>query len=243
MFTTIDQSNEHCVTRNCDLSIALRELVPADEMASKRKPRFSNESADYAKQNRDLPPGPEMLTSWRLGGPNGGEVGLVEMFGPHDTLVLYHWMFGPERTRPCPIARISSALAANAADLKERVALAVVSRSRVERMVAFGIERGWRGLPYYQAIGDDFSIALGTPQRGRPRACARSYRTVRRSRSNSRRGRQCCADGAARSAAQHESQGGGDVMRPADCRTRTRGRVHFFGAGLTAPFFNGIVHR
>jgi predicted dithiol-disulfide oxidoreductase (DUF899 family) len=52
-------------------------------------------------------------------------------------------------------------LAANAADLRQRVALSVVSRSKVERMVAFGVERGWRDLPYYQAVGDDFSVAIG----------------------------------------------------------------------------------
>lgn len=28
-------------------------------------------------------------------------------------------------------------------------------------MIAFGVERGWRDLPYYQAVGDDFSIAIG----------------------------------------------------------------------------------
>lgn len=28
-------------------------------------------------------------------------------------------------------------------------------------MVAFGVERGWRDLPFYQAVGDDFSVAIG----------------------------------------------------------------------------------
>ena len=41
------------------------------------------------------------------------------------------------------------------------MALAVIARSKVERMVAFAIERGWRDLPFYQAMGDDFSIAIG----------------------------------------------------------------------------------
>lgn len=159
------------------------KLAPAKELASKRKPRFGNESAEYAKareallaeelevrrhvgrlakQNRELPEGPEMPANWKFVGPNGGDVGLADMFGKHDTLVLYHWMFGPERNRACPMCtNLLGPLAANAADLKQQVALAVVSRSKVERMVAFGIERGWRDLPYYQAIGDEFSIAIG----------------------------------------------------------------------------------
>lgn len=113
-------------------------LVPAKELAAKRQPRFSNEGSDYAKareallaeeievrrhlgrlarQNRELPEGPEMPGGWRFVGMNGGEVGLADMFGQHDTLVLYHWMYGPERNRPCPMCtNLLGPLAANAAD-------------------------------------------------------------------------------------------------------------------------------
>lgn len=160
-----------------------KPLAPAKELAAKRKPRFTGETAAYAKareallaeelevrrhldrlarQNRELPEGPEMPASWKFLGENGGEMGLAGMFGKHDTLVVYHWMFGPDRNRPCPMCtNLLGPLAANAADLRQRVALAVVARSKVERMVAFGLERGWRDLPYYQAVGDDFSRAIG----------------------------------------------------------------------------------
>lgn len=159
------------------------KLAAATELAAKRKPRFANESAAYAKareallaeeievrrhigrlakQNRELPEGPEVAASWKFVSPTGGDVGLADMFGAHDTLVLYHWMYGPERNRPCPMCtNLLGPLAANAADLKQRVALAVVSRSKVERMIAFAVERGWRDLPFYQAVGDEFSIAIG----------------------------------------------------------------------------------
>jgi len=158
-------------------------LVPARDLAAKRKPRFATETSAYAKareallaeeievrrhlgrlarQNRELPEGPEVPESWKFVGMNGGEVGLADMFGKHATLVLYHWMYGPDRSRPCPMCtNLLGPLAANAADLSQHVALAVVSRSKVERMVAFGIERGWRDLPYHQAVGDDFSLAIG----------------------------------------------------------------------------------
>ena len=158
-------------------------LVPAKELAANRQPRFANEGSAYAKareallveeievrrhlgrlarQNRELPEGPEMPDGWKFVGMNGGEVELADMFGQHDTLVLYHWMYGPERNRPCPMCTsLLGPLAANAADLRQSTALAVVSRSRVERMIAFGVERGWRDLPYYQAVGDDFSVAIG----------------------------------------------------------------------------------
>ena len=165
-------------------------LVSAKELAAKREPRFTSESSAYARareallaeeievrrhlgrlarQNRELPQGPEMPETWKFVGMNGGDVGLADMFGQRDTLVLYHWMYGPERNRPCPMCtNLLGPLAANAADLKQRVALAVVSRSKVERMIAFGVERGWRDLPYYQATGDAFSVAIGglDPEKG-----------------------------------------------------------------------------
>lgn len=167
----------------CYPDLMTDKLTPAKELAAKRKPRFTSESTAYAKareallveelevrrhidrlarQNRELPEGPEMPASWKFVGMNGGEVGLAGMFGAHDTLVVYHWMFGPDRNRPCPMCtNLIGPLAANAADIRQRVALAIVARSKVERMIAFGIERGWRDLPYYQAVGDDFSSAIG----------------------------------------------------------------------------------
>ncbi|MDB4943257.1 MAG: hypothetical protein JWP97_2791 [Labilithrix sp.] len=165
-------------------------LVPAAELAAHRQPRFLNESSAYARareallaeelevrrhlgrlarQNRELPDGPEMPDSWKFIGMNGGEAGIADMFGGHDTLVLYHWMYGPERKRPCPMCtNLLGPLAANAADLQQRVALAVVARSSVERMITFGVERGWRDLRYYQAVGDEFSVAIGglDPEKG-----------------------------------------------------------------------------
>jgi len=141
-------------------------LVSAKELAAKREPRFTSESSDYARAREALgrgdrgaspsrsaratesgaPQGPEMPDSWKFVGMNGGEVGLAEMFGVRDTLVLYHWMFGPERNRPCPDVHetFSGRSPHNAADLQQRLALAVVSRSKVERMIAFGVERSWR---------------------------------------------------------------------------------------------------
>jgi predicted dithiol-disulfide oxidoreductase (DUF899 family) len=38
----------------------------------------------------------------------------------------------------------------------QRAAMAVIGRSPVSRQLAFARERGWRNLPFYQCIGDDF---------------------------------------------------------------------------------------
>ena len=39
-----------------------------------------------------------------------GAVRLVDLFGKHDTLVIYFWMYGPERERPCPMCTSFSAV-------------------------------------------------------------------------------------------------------------------------------------
>lgn len=165
-------------------------LPPAEDLAALRKPRFAGESAEYAASRqtllaheiearrqlarlaaelRQLPPGPVIGGNYRFIDANGAEVGLADMFGGHDTLVLYHWMYGPDRERPCPMCtNLIGPLAANAADLRQRVGLAIVARSPVERQIAFAIERGWRDVPLYQSIGDEFSLAIGglDPEKG-----------------------------------------------------------------------------
>lgn len=165
-------------------------LPPAEDLAALRKPRFAGESAEYAASRqtllaheiearrqlarlaaelRQLPPGPVIGGNYRFIDANGAEVGLADMFGGRDTLVLYHWMYGPDRERPCPMCtNLIGPLAANAADLRQRVGLAIVARSPVERQIGFAIERGWRDVPLYQSIGDEFSLAIGglDPEKG-----------------------------------------------------------------------------
>lgn len=159
------------------------DLAPAAELAVSRRPRFANESADYARarqallaeeiearrhlgrlaeQLRALPQGPMIEQDFRFIDANGTEIGLPEMFGPHRTLVIYHWMYGPDRERPCPMCTsLVGPLDANARDFEQRAALAIVGRSRVERQIAFAQERGWRHLRFFQAKGDEFSLKIG----------------------------------------------------------------------------------
>ena len=159
------------------------QLVPADVMAARRKPHFAGESDAYsaartallseeiklrrlaaavAEQRRRLPDGPRIEPDYRFIDPNGQEVGLNDMFGTHDTLIVYFWMYGPDRARPCPMCtNLLGPLDANAADIKQRAALAILGRSPVERQIAFATERGWRHLDFYQLVGDQFVLDSG----------------------------------------------------------------------------------
>ncbi|WP_258096685.1 DUF899 family protein, partial [Klebsiella pneumoniae] len=52
-----------------------------------------------AAMRRALPPGGEVTKTYRFTGENG-PVTLAELFGDKDTLVVYSYMFGPQREKP-----------------------------------------------------------------------------------------------------------------------------------------------
>jgi predicted dithiol-disulfide oxidoreductase (DUF899 family) len=106
--------------------------------------------------------GPIITKNYRFRDANGNELALIDLFGDHDALVTYFWMYGPQRERPCPMCtNWLGAVNGNAADIKQRVALKVLGRSPVERQLAFATERGWRHLDFVQTIGDDYAKDLG----------------------------------------------------------------------------------
>ena len=156
----------------------MTSLRSATELAAAASQPYPNDSAEYrrartallaeeielrrhiervAAQRRALPPG-GAARDYRFKDENGNAVGLYELFGRHDTLVTYFWMYGPQRERPCPMcAAFLGAMDIPARDISQRVALAVIGRSPVERQLAFARERGWRNLKFYATVGDDFA--------------------------------------------------------------------------------------
>jgi predicted dithiol-disulfide oxidoreductase (DUF899 family) len=155
----------------------LEALKPAREMAEALPIRWAGESAEYrqartalqaeeielrrqiqrvAAQRRALPPGP-VAKDYRFLDEQGNELGLVDLFGRHDTLFTYFWMFGPERERPCPMCTsFVGSLDIPMPDIEQRLAIAIVGRSPVARQLAFARERGWRFLKFYQTVGEAF---------------------------------------------------------------------------------------
>ncbi|MET0369746.1 MAG: DUF899 family protein [Sphingobium sp.] len=158
-------------------------LTPATGLATHRKPAFPGESPDYAaarqallaeeielrrhmtriaEQRRALPPGPVIAKDYKFKDEQGFDAKLIDLFGVHDTLVTYFWMYGPQRDRPCPMCtNLLGSLNGNAADIKQRVALKILGRSPVDRQFLFAQERGWRDLDFVQTVGDDYASDLG----------------------------------------------------------------------------------
>ena len=153
-------------------------LTPASELASRNTVRMPNESAEYrrarnallaeeielrrhiervAAMRRALPPGGEVLGNYHFEGI-GGPVDLAGLFGDKQTLVVYSYMFGPERERPCPMCTsLLSAWDGEARDMEQNVALAVVARSPLTKLLAFKKERGWQHLKLYTDLNGNFS--------------------------------------------------------------------------------------
>ena len=69
-------------------------------------PRRSNCAATRRRSPNSavaLPPGPVIGKDYRFKDANGTDVGLGDLFGDHTALVVYFWMYGPQRERPCPM--------------------------------------------------------------------------------------------------------------------------------------------
>jgi predicted dithiol-disulfide oxidoreductase (DUF899 family) len=153
-------------------------LIAAAELVKRNNATQPNESAEYrrarnellreeielrrqiervAELRRALPPGGEVTGDYRFQGESG-PTDFAGLFGNKQTLVVYSYMFGPQRERPCPMCTsLLSAWEGEARDMDQRIALAIVARSPIERLVAFKRERGWRHLELYSDLNGLFS--------------------------------------------------------------------------------------
>ena len=145
------------------------ELTPAADLAAKNPIRHPNESDEYrharqqllveeidlrrhaarvAALRRDLPPGGEVPRDYHFVSEDGSDVTLAEMFGQHDTLVIYSYMFGPQREAPCPMCTsLMGGFDHKIADIRQRVAVAFTARSPIDRLIDAKKSRGGRTFP------------------------------------------------------------------------------------------------
>ncbi len=115
-----------------------------------------------AALRRTLPPGgevPEDYVFERIGAHARVEqVRLSELFGEHATLLLYSYMFGPERDSPCPgCTHLLDCQDGAARHVPQRAAFYVVSRSPIARLAAWAHERGWDHLRLLSTAGNAYS--------------------------------------------------------------------------------------
>jgi predicted dithiol-disulfide oxidoreductase (DUF899 family) len=155
-------------------------LAPAAELAASNGVRYPNESDEYrrartallaeeielrrhvervAEQRRALPPGGEVPEGYIFEGEHG-LVPFRDLFAGKQTLVLYSYMFGPQRQRACPVCTsLLSAWDGTARNVSQLIAIAVVARSPIERLIDFKQERHWQNLPFYSDLEGDYTRA------------------------------------------------------------------------------------
>lgn len=141
------ESAEYRAARNAllDAEIALRRQTEA-----------------VAAMRRALPPGgevPEDFAFERIGAFQRVEtVRLSELFGGHQSLLLYSYMFGPERDEPCSgCTHLLDCLDGAARHVPQRAAFYVVARSPIARLAAWAHQRGWQHLQLLSTAGNSYS--------------------------------------------------------------------------------------
>jgi len=112
-----------------------------------------------AQMRRALPPGgevPEDFVFERIGANYRPEqVRLSELFGEFPSIMLYSFMFGPERDEPCPgCTHLLDCAEGAARHLPYRAPMYVVSRSPIARLEAWAHERGWDHLRMLSTAGN-----------------------------------------------------------------------------------------
>ena len=158
--------------------MSTNQLPSAIDLARQNGVCFPNESADYrhardellaeeielrrhiervAAQRRALPPGGAVPKNYALVGESG-PVKFSELFGDKVTLAVYSYMYGPKREQPCPMCTsLMAAWDGESLDIEERIALVMVARSPIERLLAVKKQRGWQHLRLYSDMDGDFT--------------------------------------------------------------------------------------
>lgn len=153
-------------------------LVPAETLAQANRAHIPNESAEYrrarnallaeeielrrhlervAQMRRELPPGGVVTKDYRFEG-EAGPVSLADLFGDKDTLIVYNFMFGPARKALCPsCTSFMATWEKKMADIEQRVALVMVARSPIARILEAKASRGWKGLKMFSDPSGDYT--------------------------------------------------------------------------------------
>jgi predicted dithiol-disulfide oxidoreductase (DUF899 family) len=144
---------------------------------------FPNESADYraarnalldaevalrrqiesvAAQRRALPPGgvvPKDFVFERIGEDQRPQsVTLSQLFGDGPSILLYSFMYGPERDLPCAgCTHTLDGLDGAVFHADRRFPTYVVAKSPIARLEALARARGWRNLNLLSTAGNDYS--------------------------------------------------------------------------------------
>jgi predicted dithiol-disulfide oxidoreductase (DUF899 family) len=159
----------------------MNDLTAATDLATTNRIRHPNESDEYrrarqellveeielrrqvarvAEQRRGLPLGGEVPDDYHFVGEDGTDLALSELFGEHDALAIYSYMFGPDREAPCPMCTsLMGGFEQKIPDIRQRVGVAFTARSPIERLIEAKRARGWTNMPIFSDVSGDYTRA------------------------------------------------------------------------------------
>jgi predicted dithiol-disulfide oxidoreductase (DUF899 family) len=120
------------------------------------------EIARVAEMRASLPPGGAVKEDYVFEGMDADgsarPVRMLELFQEgKDALFLYGFMYGPDDDNPCPMcSSLLDALNGNAPHIVQRINLAVVARSPIERVLEFAAGRGWDNLHLLSSAANSY---------------------------------------------------------------------------------------
>jgi len=86
------------------------------------------------------------------------QVRLSQLFGRHDSLIAYSFMYGPKAKNPCPMCTaMLDSLNGAASHISQRASLVVIAKSPIERILAFAKGRGWSGLRILSSANNSYN--------------------------------------------------------------------------------------
>lgn len=115
-----------------------------------------------AAQRRALPPGgtpPEDYVFERIGANERPEqVKLSELFDDHPSILLYSFMYGPDRDLPCNgCTHTLDGLDGAVFHSDHRFPAYIVAKSPIARLEAWARKRGWRNLKLLSTAGNNYA--------------------------------------------------------------------------------------
>lgn len=126
-----------------------------------------------AELRRALPPGPEVTPEYVFQeGPADLSVTdperyrslrIHELFSPgRHELVAYHMMFDPSWADPCPMCNMwVDGLNGVAPHVQQSADLVVIAKAPLDRLRAWGRQRGWSRVRLVSSFGSDFNRDIG----------------------------------------------------------------------------------
>jgi predicted dithiol-disulfide oxidoreductase (DUF899 family) len=144
-----NESPEYRETRN--------ELLAAETA-------LRQQTEDVAALRRKLPAGgplkEDYLFDEAVPGGKIKQTKLSELFAPaKDSLMLYSFMYGPDQDEACPMCTsIIDGLNGNAHHITQRINLAIVARSPIERLMEYAGSRGWNNLRLLSSANNTYNF-------------------------------------------------------------------------------------